>query len=322
MRRLLAILALWPALAWGAIAEVNSWFAGGATSGNTAAIGPQTLTSGNILLVCIAAKPTNLTVSTVTDNGASGGNTYLTAGAGSVSTSNYRTECFYSKLTNSGSLTTTITMSGTVTDLIVSSLQYSGVAGTYPFDIAASNGGTGTSASVTFTPSGSGETAVAFAVVPTGNNVTWDGNYTNRDSGHAGGNADMYGADRIGSPSGSQSATATVSSGAWQIVALVISATDINNNALPPTASPTPATYPAPQTVTLSCASPSPTIRYTTDGSTPTGASATYSAPFSTGGWPGMNVQAICQSSGLTDSPVVGFYYPIGSATSARRGLR
>jgi hypothetical protein len=89
-----------------------------------------------------------------------------------------------------------------------------------------------------------------------------------------------------------------------------------------PTSSPASGTYATPQSVTLSCASPSPTIRYTTDGSTPTGGSAAYSAPFSTGGFPGMNVQAICQSSGLTDSPVTGFYFPVGSAVSARRGLR
>lgn len=43
-----------------------------------------------------------------------------------------------------------------------------------------------------------------------------------------------------------------------------------------PTAAPVPGTYSSAQSVTLACASPSPTIRYTIDGSTPTCCTVAY----------------------------------------------
>lgn len=60
--------------------------------------------------------------------------------------------------------------------------------------------------------------------------------------------------------------------------------------------------YTSSQTVTMSCSSPSPTIYYTTDNSTPTHASTVYSSGFSQV-VPG-TVKAICASSSLADSPV------------------
>jgi hypothetical protein len=72
-----------------------------------------------------------------------------------------------------------------------------------------------------------------------------------------------------------------------------------------PTASPLTATLIGSGTVSvsLSCASPSPTIRYTTDGSAATGSSSVYSSALTI--TPPQTVQAICQSSGLTDSAMM-----------------
>ena len=74
----------------------------------------------------------------------------------------------------------------------------------------------------------------------------------------------------------------------------------------PTTATPviSPASGTPPQTVTITDASPSPTIHYTTDGTTPTTASPTYTAPFSVPGLTTTTVQAIATSAGLATSQV------------------
>jgi len=68
-----------------------------------------------------------------------------------------------------------------------------------------------------------------------------------------------------------------------------------------PSFSPLPGAYSSGQSVTMTCASPSPTIYYTTDGSTPTHGSTVYSTPVAV---TNTTVKAICASSGLTDSNV------------------
>jgi hypothetical protein len=75
-----------------------------------------------------------------------------------------------------------------------------------------------------------------------------------------------------------------------------------------PTFSPLPGTYSSTQSVTLACASPSPTIYYTTDGSTPTHGSTVYTTTISAGN---TTIKTICASSGLADSNVVTGIYTL-----------
>src|SRR5580692_9121744 len=73
-----------------------------------------------------------------------------------------------------------------------------------------------------------------------------------------------------------------------------------------PTFSPVAGTYPPSQSITISCSTPSSTIYYTLDGSTPTPSSSVYSAPIPIS----INtvVNAMATASGLLNSSV-------GSAT-------
>lgn len=87
-----------------------------------------------------------------------------------------------------------------------------------------------------------------------------------------------------------------------------------SSQAATPTFSPTPGTYGTTQTVTMACASPSPTIYYTNDGSTPTHSSSVYSTGIST--TTTKTYKAICASAGLTDSSVAVGTYTIGTGTT------
>ena len=84
-------------------------------------------------------------------------------------------------------------------------------------------------------------------------------------------------------------------------------------SAATPTFSPVAGSYNQPQTVTISTTTPSSTIYYTTDGSTPTTGSAAYSTPISVGAWE--TVEAIAVSTGYTNSAVGSAAYSIGVAT-------
>ena len=93
------------------------------------------------------------------------------------------------------------------------------------------------------------------------------------------------------------------------------------SQAATPTSSPNPSTWEQYVSgVTLSCTSPSPTIRYTTDGSTPTGSSTVYSGALSF--TTTTLLQAICQSSGLSDSAVMSNTYWISAGAVGRLGKR
>jgi hypothetical protein len=70
-------------------------------------------------------------------------------------------------------------------------------------------------------------------------------------------------------------------------------------------------TYTGTQTLTITDSSPSPTIYYTLDGSTPTTASAVYSNPLSVPVSASETIQAIAVSPGLTPSSVVSATYTI-----------
>jgi hypothetical protein len=90
----------------------------------------------------------------------------------------------------------------------------------------------------------------------------------------------------------------------------------ISTSTAAPQFSPAPGSYVGTQPVTLSDASPSPTIYYTLDGSTPTHSSAVYSGAIQLSTT--TVITAIGSSAGLTDSaPVTGTYTvtPVSSAT-------
>lgn len=76
-----------------------------------------------------------------------------------------------------------------------------------------------------------------------------------------------------------------------------------------PTFSPAPGTYSSAQNVTISTTTSGATIKYTTDGSTPTSSSATYSGAISVAS--SKTLKAIAQKSGMTDSAVATAAYTI-----------
>jgi len=81
-----------------------------------------------------------------------------------------------------------------------------------------------------------------------------------------------------------------------------------------PTFAPAPGTYGAAQTVTISTTTNGATIRYTTDGSTPTSTTGTvYSAPVAIS--TNTTLQAIAYKAGMTDSTVASGVYNIQCAT-------
>lgn len=81
-----------------------------------------------------------------------------------------------------------------------------------------------------------------------------------------------------------------------------------------PTFSPGTGTYTTPQTVTIACSTPSPTIYYTTDGSTPTTGSTVYTAPITVSATE--IVQAIATASGYSQSGVGSASYTINPVTA------
>jgi len=79
-----------------------------------------------------------------------------------------------------------------------------------------------------------------------------------------------------------------------------------------PTFSPATGTYASEQTVIVSCATASATIRYTTDGTTPNAASATYTTPITVSAT--TTIKAYAVKTGLTDSDVSTSQYTISAA--------
>jgi endo-1,4-beta-D-glucanase Y len=85
-----------------------------------------------------------------------------------------------------------------------------------------------------------------------------------------------------------------------------------------PTFSPAPGSYTTAQSVALSCATSGATIRYTTDGSTPSSTVGTiYSAPITVSTT--TTIRAIAYATGLTDSPVASSTYTITTGTGPFR---
>ena len=79
-----------------------------------------------------------------------------------------------------------------------------------------------------------------------------------------------------------------------------------------PSFMPTPGTYSSAQSVTIACSTSGATIRYTTDGSTPNGASAVYTGAISVSST--TTIRAIATASGMSDSQVASGTYTIAAA--------
>jgi glucosylceramidase len=82
-----------------------------------------------------------------------------------------------------------------------------------------------------------------------------------------------------------------------------------------PTFSPAPGNYTSAQSVNIADTTPSATIYYTTDGTTPTTKSATYSAPISVSAT--TTIQAIATASGYSQSSIATGLYSINASTQA-----
>jgi hypothetical protein len=91
-----------------------------------------------------------------------------------------------------------------------------------------------------------------------------------------------------------------------------------SQQAATPLFSPAAGTYTVAQTVTLSCSTPSSTIYYTTNGSTPTTASSVYSTPVTVSATE--TLKAIATASGYTQSAVGSALYTINAAAPAVAG--
>jgi Chitobiase/beta-hexosaminidase C-terminal domain len=96
---------------------------------------------------------------------------------------------------------------------------------------------------------------------------------------------------------------------AFQRIFTIVVAASAGTPAATPTFSPAAGTYSVAQTVTISCSTASPTIYYTTNGSTPTTASTVYTAPITVSAT--STVQAIATASGFTQSAVGSAAYTI-----------
>jgi endo-1,4-beta-D-glucanase Y len=85
-----------------------------------------------------------------------------------------------------------------------------------------------------------------------------------------------------------------------------------------PTFSPAGGTYTSAQSITIACATSGASIRYTTDGSTPTSSTGTlYSGPVTIGAT--TTLKAIAYAAGFTDSTVAAATYTISSGTGPFR---
>ena len=81
-----------------------------------------------------------------------------------------------------------------------------------------------------------------------------------------------------------------------------------------PVFTPASGTYVAPQTITISDASPGAVIYYTTDGSAPNSASSVYQGPITVSS--SQTLQAIATASGVPNSSISSAVYTIGSAST------
>lgn len=136
--------------------------------------------------------------------------------------------------------------------------------------------------------------------------VTWGSSNTGVATIDGGGNATGVagGLTNITANSSEAPTYSTVGSAAYTITS--------DGHAAMPLMSPVAGTYFSPQSVTITDSTPSSTIYYTTDGSTPTTMSSVYSTPISV--TVTTTIKAMATASGFTQSFVVGNTYTIAAA--------
>ena len=120
----------------------------------------------------------------------------------------------------------------------------------------------------------------------------------------------------------SVSSTKTIKAGAWKtgmMPSSIASATYTigggGSTVATPTFSPTSGAYSSAQTVTISTATSGATIHYTLDGTTPTTASTTYTAPISVSST--KTIKAGAWKTGMTPSSIASATYTIGGGTNS-----
>ena len=169
---------------------------------------PGAQTAGDLNIVAVGWNDTTSTVSSVTD---SQGNTYQLA-IGPTRGTNLSQSIYYAPNIKGGSNTVTVNFNQAAAYVDVRVLEYSGLSTTSPLDVKAGAAGSGTSASsgsATTTSAnelifGAGMTVGSFGAAGTG--------FTSRIITSP--DADIA-EDRVVSSTGSYTATATNSSGAW-----------------------------------------------------------------------------------------------------------
>lgn len=195
-----------------------------AATGSSSVIGytnPQT--AGNLNVVAVMWGDTTSTVTSVTD---SLGNTYVRA-IGPTTTTALTSSIYYAKNIAAGSNIVTVAFNTTATAPNVNVLEYSGLDRTAPLDVTAGAVGTGTLAN-----SGSATTtAAAELIVGVGNPST---GFTAAGSGFTSRIINSFGGiteDRVVASAGSNSATATLTSGNWtmQMATFKVSTTVVHN---------------------------------------------------------------------------------------------
>ena len=159
-----------------------------------------------------------------------------------------------------------------------------------------------------------GETAT-FTVAATGSTpltYQWMKNSTNI----SGATSASYTTPATSSSDNGASFTVMVSNSAGSITsnAATLTVSSSASEAAAPTFSPAAGTYSSAQSVELSCSTPSSTIYYTTNNTTPTHSSGVYSSAISVSSTE--TIEAICAASGYTDSAVASAVYTISSSAS------
>jgi hypothetical protein len=168
---------------------------------------PTAQTAGNLNVVIVGWDDTVNSISSVTD---SKGNIYKLA-SGPVQFNSLRQSIYYASNIATGSNTVTVTFTGSAVYPDVRILEYSGVNGSNPLDIAAGSGGSGsTSSAGPVTTSSVNDLLIGANMVATGASGPGTG-FTQRILT---GDGDIV-EDKIGNPIGSYTATVTLSPGDW-----------------------------------------------------------------------------------------------------------
>jgi len=108
---------------------------------------------------------------------------------------------------------------------------------------------------------------------------------------------------------GSQTLRVYAVSNGWNLNWINITSATPVQQAATPTFTPAAGTYASAQNVTLATTTAGATIKYTTDGSTPTASSPTYTGPINVSA--STTIKAIATKAGMTDSPVAAAAYTI-----------